>query len=134
MFTVRSYQTVEYAARNTNTKVYSSQFGMKSTALLSVIRLNHGVYHYQLYDRSVNVDGYVEFLHSLKAKHGKERFAIYLDNLRVHKSIRALETCKELGIELIWSPIYSPDLNPIEHLHAILKHNIKKERLSDMLA
>jgi len=94
---------------------------MKSTALLSVIAYNKGVYYYQLYDRSVDTDGYIDFLENLKRKHGKERFAIYLDNLRVHKSNKAIDACVRLGIELIWAPIYKPEMNPIEHMHGILK-------------
>ena len=38
-----------------------------------------------------------------------------------------------MGIELIWSPIYSPDMNPIELMHSILKQSVKKQRLADML-
>ena len=124
---------MEYAPKNMNATVYSSQFGIQSTALLSVIALGKGVYYYKTYDRSVNTDKYVAFLESLKKKHGKSPCAIYLDSLRVHQTLKARQLCEENDIELIWAPIYKPDYNPIEHMHSILKQKIKKQRLSDML-
>lgn len=79
-----------------------------------------------MYDRSVNTDGYIEFLEELKKKHGNEPFTIYLDSLPVHKTKRARKMCEREEIELILAPIYKPEYNSIEHMHGLLKHIIKK--------
>ena len=89
--------------------------------MLSVIAHNKGVYHFKLYRRAVNTDGYMEFLEELKKKHGRRPCAIYLDSLPVHKTIRAREYCERNDIELIWAPVYKPEYNPIEHMHGLLK-------------
>ena len=69
------------------------------------------------------------FLHQLRKRHGKGRFNLYMDNLRVHKSKKVCETMDELNIEPIWAPIYSPDWNPIEYVFSSLKAHMKRLRL-----
>ena len=56
-----------------------------------------------------------------------------MDNLRVHKCKQVMDTMKELDIEPIWAPIYSPDYNPIEFVFAQMKGIVKRMRLQDML-
>ena len=52
--------------------------------------------------------------------------AIYLDNLRVHTSIRVRTLCEDQDIRLIFAPVYSPDYNPIEFVFSQLKREVKK--------
>ena len=66
------------------------------------------------FDRSVNTDKYVEFLSQLRKKHGKGWFILYMDSLSVHKSKIACEMYDLLDIEVILTPVYSPDKNPID--------------------
>ncbi len=46
---------------------------------------------------------------------------IVLDNASFHHASRAKELSQEWGIELLYFPAYSPNLNPIEHFWAALK-------------
>ena len=55
-----------------------------------------------------------------------QKFAIYLDSLRVHKTKAAFELCENLKIPLIWAPIASPELNPIEMMFSKLKNLVRK--------
>ena len=89
--------------------------------------------HYALYDRAVNTDRFIEFLHELRERHGRGRFVLYMDSLTVHKSNRAWDTYKELNIEPLYSPVYSPDYNPIEMMFSKLKGIVKRMRLKDMV-
>ena len=70
--------------------------------------------YWKAYDKSVKTHQFNLFLHQLRKKHGRGRFNLYMDNLRVHHSVKALETMEELNIEPIWAPIYCPEYNPIE--------------------
>lgn len=46
---------------------------------------------------------------------------IFLDNLRVHYSLRVREYCRENKIELVFNAAYSSEYNPIERLWALSK-------------
>ena len=47
-----------------------------------------------------------------------------LDNFATHKAKKVREKARELNIELIYLPPYSPDLNPIEYLWKSIKRII----------
>ena len=51
---------------------------------------------------------------------------VILDNLAVHKSVRAAAFLKERGAWFLFLPPYSPDLNPIEMAFAKLKAHLRK--------
>ena len=50
-----------------------------------------------------------------------------MDNVHMHKSQSEIsEKCKKNGIEIVFLPVYSPELNPIENAFSIIKSHIKK--------
>ena len=57
--------------------------------------------------------------------HGQE-FAIFMDNLQVHKTKDVLDTCKRLKARPIFNVPYSPDFNGIETYFSLLKGEYKK--------
>ena len=75
----------------------------------------------------------MEYLKNLKRKHGKKHMVIYMDNLKVHLRKDVMELYDELDITAVMAPPYSPQYNPIEFFFSMLKHKVKKWRLSDML-
>jgi transposase len=50
-----------------------------------------------------------------------------LDNASFHHASHAEELAREHGIEMLYLPAYSPDLNPIEHFWAHLKGHLRKK-------
>ena len=56
------------------------------------------MFHHKCYDRAVNAKSFVKFLEQLRKKHGRGRFNLYMDNLRVHTSKLAMEKMEELNI------------------------------------
>lgn len=51
---------------------------------------------------------------------------VILDNLSSHKSEKAAAILKERGAWFLFTPPYSPDLNPIEMAFAKLKANLRR--------
>ena len=51
---------------------------------------------------------------------------VILDNASFHKSDNIDHIAEEHGIEILYLPPYSPDLNPIEKLWANFKRNLRK--------
>lgn len=51
---------------------------------------------------------------------------LVLDNASFHKAPTTLALAKKAGIELLFLPAYSPDLNPIEHIWAAFKSRLQR--------
>ena len=62
-----------------------------------------------------------------------QEFAIFMDNMRVHKSKLVLEVCKTLKIQPIFNVPYSPDFNGIEAYFSLVKGHYKKLILQKMI-
>ena len=83
-----------------------------------------------LYEQIMNSQNYLkvldEAIEEMKEFRDISRDVLFLqiDNPRYHWSIEALEFYYENNIQIIdWQP-YSPDLNPIENIWAIMKRKI----------
>ena len=106
---------------------------MKCTAMIGAIALNKGCFYYETYDFSIDTTKYIKFIRNLHKKCNGEPYVLYMDNLKIHSTKKAKEVYEELGIRVLYSPVYSPNLNAIEHFHSPLKHYVKKQRLQDMV-
>ena len=67
------------------------------------------------------------FLHWVKeilVPNLKKNQIVIMDNASIHKSPKIREAIEKAGCKLVYQPLYSPDLNPIEHFWAHLKKEI----------
>ena len=60
-------------------------------------------------------------------------FTVFLDNCRVHHSIKTREFMAANNIDAIYNVPYGPEFNPIERVWAQLKLVFKKRRLASIL-
>ena len=91
---------------------------------------NTGKTMFSLYDESINVDRFIDFLEKVIDSSDKKVFMI-VDNLRVHhaKLVTAwIEEHKE-DIAIFYLPPYSPEFNPDEYLNQDYKRNANKNNI-----
>lgn len=65
-----------------------------------------------------------EFFERIREENQEEKIVIILDNFSSHRAKDAREKAEGLGIELVFLPPYSPDLNPIEQIWRGIKREI----------
>ena len=91
---------------------------------------NTGKTMFSLYDESINIDRFIDFLQKVINSSDKKVYMI-VDNLRVHhaKLVKAwIEEHKE-HIAIFYLPPYSPESNPDEYLNQDYKRNANKNNI-----
>jgi len=99
---------------------------IKTMAFLGAISDNEGLEAYTLHPNSITTKEFIEFVEMLSDKFHGQEFAIFMDNLQVHKTKEVLETCKRLKVRPIFNVPYSPDFNGIETYFSLIKGEYKK--------
>jgi transposase len=69
----------------------------------------------------INSESIVAFLTQLKAKYNDLPITIFLDNARYQRCLFVQNFAQSIGIELVFLPSYSPNLNLIERVWKILR-------------
>jgi transposase len=82
-----------------------------------------------LEEENCNADSIVRLLEAIKKQYyDAQTICLILDNARYQKGIIAQSKAKELGIDLVYLPPYSPNLNLIERLWKFFKKNVMKNK------
>ena len=89
----------------------------------------HGVHHYCLLYQSVEQlatgtrcpavepeGAFVKIVIRVRKNNPDKAVIVVVDNLKAHKVADVKAEAERLGIELVFLPPYSPDLNPIEYI------------------
>ena len=103
-----------------------AEIRIKTMAFLGAISDNEGLEAYTIHPNSITTKEFIEFVEMLSDKFHGQEFAIFMDNLQVHKTKEVLETCKRLKARPIFIVPYSPDFNGIETYFSLLKGEYKK--------
>ena len=82
----------------------------------------------QTYDHTINKQVFIDWIKSHLLQHLKPGMVVIMDNAPWHKGDDIRELIESTGAKLIKLPPYSPDLNPIEHAWANLKHLVKSAK------
>ena len=59
--------------------------------------------------------------------------AVILDNASIHKTLMVRDYCEKNGIYLLFLPAYTPQLQPIENVWAMIKRDFRKQILKQMI-
>ena len=99
-----------------------------NTTILSSIRLN-GETAYTIYSGGTTREKFLDYLRNTLIPTLHEGDIVIMDNMRTHhvKEVRAL--LQEAGMNLLYLPAYSPDLNPIENMWSKIKAILRKLKI-----
>ena len=82
-------------------------------------------------DTYINAESVCNILRKIATKYQGKQIYIVLDNARYQKCKIVTELAKELNINLIYLPSYSPNLNLIERLWRFVKTELRKKYYSN---
>ena len=114
MVTRKTVVDAEWSRPKENMSVDVAKLEEPTLALLCGISKEKGLEHYQIYDNSVNVDKFMEYLQELRTANPEDKIALFMDNLSAHTSDRAKTAMREHGFRFIYNLPYEPEYNPIE--------------------
>ncbi len=93
MFTYKTYMTTDYSNRNEHIEITEQALRGKTYAVLASISADEGLEYYEIHERSINTDIFIDYLKDLREVCVGEKIAIFLDNLRVHHSNKVKDFC-----------------------------------------
>ena len=126
MFTFNTFSTRAWSAKHQSIEVNDADIRIKAMAFLGAISDNGGLEAYTIHPKAITTKEFIEFVEMLSDKFHGQEFAIFMDNLQVHKTKDVLDTCKRLKARPIFNVPYSPDFNGIETYFSLLKGEYKK--------
>ena len=86
-----------------------------------------------IHETAIDAEDFVAFLRRLRAKLRNRPIALFMDQLRVHKSRDVQPVYDRLNITPVYNVGYSPELNPIEAVFSKVKAVFSRGRLSSLV-
>lgn len=80
------------------------------------------------YDGAINSERFLEFVENRLLPKMASEDVLIMDNCRIHHSRMVKERLKELSIQTLYLPPYSPELNPIEEAWSAVKEGLRRKK------
>ena len=132
-FTRKTCADTEWSLPNENMTVDVAMLEEPTLALLCGVSKERGVEHFRIFEQSVNVDKFKEYVEGLRSANQGEKICLFMDNLSAHTSERSKEAMRQAGFRFIYNVPYSPDYNAIEFVFSQIKRNFKMLRARKMI-
>ena len=83
---------------------------------------------YKIYLGSINATAFLDFVQEIliPSLAGVEAPVVIMDNCRIHHIPAVRDNPEEAGVELLFLPPYSPELNPIELMFSKTKSSFRR--------
>jgi hypothetical protein len=85
VFTYSTFRAKGWAHRRDRIKVNDSDLKVQTLALIAAISEDGGLIDFAIHPRAINTEVFVAFVRQIAEKLAGEDFALFLDNLSVHK-------------------------------------------------
>ena len=128
-FTKLSLQTTEWSRRLTNLSVDQREVYTGYRSAIATVSEERGVELVHIQDRAVNEYDFLRYLVNLSRVNDRKPFALFMDNLSVHKTGTVKLMYERLSITPLFNIPYSPDTNPIESCFSQVKRYYRCKRL-----
>ena len=132
-FTKLSLSRTEWSARNSNLSVDQKEIYQGYRSVIATMTAERGVGLCIIHQKAVTAEDFVAFLRKLRAKLGDRPVALFMDQLRVHKSRDVQPEYDRLDITPVYNVGYSPELNPIEAVFSKVKAVFCRGRLNSLV-
>ncbi len=99
---------------------------MQTTAVIAAISEDGGLIDYLVHPRAINTEVFLAFMKQVAQKLDGGDFALFLDNLNVHKTKEAKLLFESLIITEVFNVPYCPQFNGIESYFSQVKATYKK--------
>ena len=86
MFTFNTFRTKAWSTAYSSIKVNDFAVKVKTQALIAAITLQDGMFEYSIHAKSIKTEEFQGFIRKLSERLDGKPFAIFLDNLSVHKT------------------------------------------------
>ena len=128
MFTRKTTRDEEWSLPKENFRLPISRLDEPTLAMLAGVSKEQGKEHYMVFDKSVNVAKFQEYLAELRVKNGEDKICLFMDNLSAHKSKKAQASMRAHGFRYVYNCANMPDWNPIESVFSKVKHKFRQYR------
>ena len=109
MVTRTTIPKAEWTKPKENMTIDQANLNEPTLALLAGISKDRGLEHYQIFEKSVNVDKFKEYLAGVRAANPEKRICLFMDNLGAHTSKKSTKEMQRLGFRWIFNVPYSPE-------------------------
>ena len=106
MFTRKAVPKAEYCLLKKNMRVDQVRLDEPTLAMLSGISKKGGQETYMVFDFSVNIPKFKQYLDQLRADTGTDKICLFMDQLTVHTSNKAKEAMRAHGFKFIYNVTY----------------------------
>jgi len=106
---------------------------VQTTAVIAAISEDGGLIDYLVHPRAINTEVFLAFVKQVAQKVNCSDFALFLDNLNVHKTKEAKLLFESLNITEIFNVPYCPQFNGIESYFSQVKATYKKMLLQRVI-
>lgn len=100
-----------------------------NVSLVSALSIN-GVEGSMTMTGPIDTEAFLLFLHEVLIPNTRVGQVIVMDNFSVHHTDDVVNAILSSGLELVFLPPYSPELNPIEHCFSKVKAYLRKAAAS----
>ena len=83
-----------------------------------------GVVGYKILDHNCKKADFVSFVAELNAPRGS---TLMMDNIQFHHSVETKQVAQANGYQMLYTPPYSPRMNPIEYVFGVIKPEYRKK-------
>jgi transposase len=105
-------------------KQMKSRLRGNHVTLILAISNKRGVVHHQVVKGSSNAKIFTQFIKNIKNCNKGSK--IILDNVRFQHSKTVKEAAKSLEFDLVYTPPYQPDFNPVENTFSVIKSHTRR--------